>query len=60
MENPLYRTLRSRRELQVGNEQVDAQCYPNLRHKRVFSGTHERLDFQVLLYPFKEQLDLPM
>jgi len=30
-----------------------------LGHDRVFACSNQRFDFQVLLYPFKEQLYLP-
>ena len=42
-----------------GHEEVGADGNPDLRLHGVLAGAVERLDAQVLLYPFEEQLDLP-
>ena len=42
-----------------GDQHVSADRDPNLRLDRVLVGAIKRLDAQVLLYPFEEQLDLP-
>ena len=42
-----------------GDQHVSADCNPDLRLDRVLVGAIKRLDAQVLLDPFEEQLDLP-
>ena len=42
-----------------GDQHVSADRDPDLRFDRVLVGAIKRLDAQVLLYPFEEQLDLP-
>ena len=41
------------------DQHVSADRDPDLRFDRVLVGAIKRLDSQVLLYPFEEQLDLP-
>ena len=41
------------------DQHVSADRDPDLRFDRVLVGAIKRLDAQVLLYPFEEQLDLP-
>ncbi len=38
---------------------ISAYRYPDLRRHRVFGGAQKRLDSQMLLDPFEEQLHLP-
>jgi hypothetical protein len=45
--------------LSNGDQHVGADCNPDLRFDRVLVGAIKRLDAQVLLDPFEEQLDLP-
>jgi hypothetical protein len=40
--------------LEVVNKQIGAQGHPDLSEDCVFAGTDERLNLQVLLYPFEE------
>ena len=48
-----------RGELEIGEHQIHAKRNPDLRHHGVSAGAQECLDFQVLLNPLEEQLDLP-
>ena len=45
--------------LHDGHEHVDTHGYPDLSLDGVLRGAVERLDAQVLLYPFEEQVNLP-
>ena len=42
-----------------GDQHVSADGDPDLRLDSILVGAIKRLDAQVLLYPFEEQLDLP-
>src|SRR4051794_25272726 len=42
-----------------GDQQVDGDCDPDLRLHRVLGGAEERLDAEMLLDPFEEELHLP-
>ncbi len=46
-------------QLQVGEEQVDGECDPDLAEDGVSGNAQESLDLEVLLDPFEKQLDLP-
>src|SRR3954470_2452522 len=41
------------------DEDVDAECNPDLSLHRILGGAEERFDTKVLFDPFEEQLDLP-
>ena len=45
--------------LDDGNENINADGDPDLGLHRVFRGTIERLDSEVLLDPSEEEFDLP-
>ena len=45
--------------LDDSNEHISCDGAPDLRLYRVLAGAEERLDAQMLLDPFEEQLDLP-
>src|SRR5258708_13258571 len=49
----------ARDELQISEEQADAERRPDLGEDGVFRGAEEALELEVLLEPLEEQLDLP-
>lgn len=46
-------------ELEIGEQQMDADSDPDLGHDGIFGCPEKALDLQVLLDPFEKQLDLP-
>ena len=46
-------------ELEVGQQQIDADGDPDLGHDGIAGCTQKTLDLQILLEPLEEQLDLP-
>ena len=46
-------------EPDIGDQQIHAHGHPDLGQYGVARGAEEGFDFQVLLDPFEEQLDLP-
>ena len=46
-------------ELEILDQQDGDQCCPNLNSERIFTGSHEGLDFQILLDGLEEDFDLP-
>ncbi len=49
----------ARRELQIREQEICRHRHVNLAHHGVGAGAEKRLDAQMLLDPFEEQLDLP-
>ena len=46
-------------ELEVGDQQIHAHSHPDLGQYGIARSPEEDFDFQVLLDPLEEQLDLP-
>jgi len=56
---PETETLQVHPLAQGRDQDVDTHGDPHLGLHRIFGGTEERFDVQVLLHPFEEQFDLP-
>src|SRR5688500_16903138 len=54
-----HRPAVSAEESVIGEGEVDAEGYPELREHRVARGAQEAVDSEVLLHPLEEQLNLP-